>query len=121
MKSTNPSLCTTPKKLGYQELTRSTSQRLCYANDELSAASRGDMATIFHSPYRNGKRNSSYINPTFTSSNLFYGEAENRKDVPKHNLVLNRNERSKRELYSKRIQKEDHMVHTVHQENIPRK
>lgn len=33
-----------------------------------------DISTIFHSPYKNGKKNNSFRNPSFLSSDLFYPE-----------------------------------------------
>ncbi len=55
-----------------QNLDRSHSQKMFYINDELSNSK--DVATIFHSPYKDGKKNPNYYNPTFLSSNLFYDQ-----------------------------------------------
>lgn len=55
-------------------LEHSQSNKMFYINDEVSNSK--DIATIFHSPYKDGKRNKNYANPTFLSSNLFYPEEE---------------------------------------------
>lgn len=47
-------------------------QRVFYINDELTFSK--DISTTFHSPYKNGKRNNSFVNPTFISNDLFYAK-----------------------------------------------
>jgi hypothetical protein len=71
MNNTHKRVGLTADKAEDKALNRSHSQKMCYVNDELNSSSR-DVATIFHSPYKNGKRNENYINPTFISSNIFY-------------------------------------------------
>lgn len=51
-------------------LDHTPSQRTFYINEELSSSK--DLATTFHSPYKDGKKNINFSNPTFLSSNLFY-------------------------------------------------
>lgn len=53
-------------------LDRTQSQKMFYINDELSRSK--DISTIFHSPFKDGKKNVNYTNPSFLSSHLFYGE-----------------------------------------------
>jgi hypothetical protein len=60
-------------KVSDKVLNHSISQKIYYVNDELISSSK-DVTTIFHSPYKNGKRNDQFMNPTFISSNLFYPE-----------------------------------------------
>lgn len=55
-----------------QKLDRSKSHKMIYVNDELTNSK--DIHTIFHSPYKDGKKNTSFTNPTFLSSNLFYAQ-----------------------------------------------
>jgi hypothetical protein len=43
--------------------------RYIYINEENN---RRENATIFHSPYKNGKKNPGYSNPTFMSSDILY-------------------------------------------------
>lgn len=52
-------------------LDRSPSHRTFYINDQVTNSK--DITTTFHSPYKDGKKNKQYTNPTFLSSNLFYG------------------------------------------------
>lgn len=51
--------------------------------------------TIFHSPYKGGRKNPSYTNPSFMSSDIFYPGSsllnEHSKSKPKVGLVGNRN------------------------------
>lgn len=54
-----------------KNLDYSPSNRTFYINDEVKYSK--DITTTFHSPYKDGKRNKQYTNPTFLSSNLFYG------------------------------------------------
>lgn len=49
----------------------SPNKRTFYINDELPTSK--DVATTFHSPYKNGKRNAEFCNPTFASSDIFHG------------------------------------------------
>ena len=43
--------------------------RWSYINDP---SPKKDPTTIFHSPYKGGRPNGRFINPTFLSSTLFY-------------------------------------------------
>lgn len=45
------------------------SKRVAYLNNETPIR---DPSTIFHSPFKNGKRNPEYSNPTLMSSSIFY-------------------------------------------------
>lgn len=95
-------------------LDHSQSNKMFYVNDEVSNSK--DITTIFHSPYKDGKRNKNYTNPTFLSSNLFYPDEDVKKEqTPRHNLIYNKNQRSKKELYEKRMQKADSTTIAVHQ------
>jgi hypothetical protein len=58
--------------------------------------------TIFHSPYKDGKPNKDYINPSFVSSHLFYPKENLEKTeqyVVKKNYNLNQNDIKKENLY----------------------
>ena len=46
-----------------------SSKRVAYLNNETPLR---DPSTIFHSPFKNGKRNPEYSNPTLMSSSIFY-------------------------------------------------
>ena len=50
-------------------ITRTPSKRTIYINEETT---RREVSTPFHSPYKDGKRNPSYSNPSFVSSHLLY-------------------------------------------------
>lgn len=58
-------------------LDRTPNSRTFYINKELSNSK--DVATTFHSPYKDGKKNINFTNPTFLSSNLFYADEEVQK------------------------------------------
>jgi hypothetical protein len=49
--------------------TRSPQQRSIYINQE---STKRDTSTPFHSPYKDGKPNPHYNNPSFVSNHLFY-------------------------------------------------
>jgi len=48
---------------------KSPTRRGIYINEETN---KREVASIFHSPYKDGRRNKDYVNPSFISSNLFY-------------------------------------------------
>jgi len=56
---------------GQREVSRSRSQRAIYVNQE---GARRDPSTPFHSPFKGGRPNPDYHNPSFISSNLFYAQ-----------------------------------------------
>ena len=47
------------------------------------------MQTIFHSPFKNGRRNADYSNPTFMSSDIIYNINSNELSVltPKKAII----------------------------------
>ena len=55
-----------------RQVSRSRSQRTIYLNQENN---RRDPSTPFHSPYKGGRPNPDYCNPSFISSNLFYANS----------------------------------------------
>lgn len=57
------------RQLAPHEMSKSPSRRAIYLNDETP---RRDISTPFHSPYKEGKPNPHYYNPSFVSSHLFY-------------------------------------------------
>lgn len=71
--------------------------RFIYITEENN---RRDNATIFHSPYKNGKRNPEYNNPTFMSSDILYPRqyTEEAARTPKKAIIPNKNENRLREL-----------------------
>ena len=64
--------------------------RFIYVNEENN---RRENATIFHSPYKNGKKNPEYNNPTFMSSQILYPRqyVEDAVKTPKKALLPNAN------------------------------
>ena len=57
-------------QLSYQ-LEKSPSRRGIYINEETN---KRETATVFHSPYKDGRPNKQYINPSFISSHLLYSQ-----------------------------------------------
>lgn len=55
--------------LPQQEMGKSPSRRAIYFNEETN---RREVSTSFHSPYKDGRPNPSYFNPSFVSSHLLY-------------------------------------------------
>lgn len=89
-----------------KRIDRSQSQRAIYINEETA---KREVATIFHSPYKDGRPNRDYQNPSFVSSHLFYPKEEvdkNNSIVCKKNIVPNRNDQLKELLYQQRLRKE---------------
>lgn len=87
-------------------LSKSPSRRGIYVNEETN---KREVATIFHSPYKDGRPNRDYLNPSFVSSHLFYPKEhlETPKDfVVRKNYIPNPNDLRKEALYQQRIRTE---------------
>lgn len=92
---------------------RSRSFRCLYENEEVVGTK--DISSIFHSPFKDGRRNRSFVSPTFASSTLFYpGEYPQPGASPQKNVVYNKNYAIKKELYEKRMSKQDLIVNKSH-------
>ena len=76
--------------LSESKLSEQPYHRFIYINEEND---RRENATIFHSPYKNGKRNPEYNNPSFMSSDILYPRryVEEASKTPKKGIVPNRN------------------------------
>lgn len=85
-------------------ISKSPSKRTIYINQEFN---KKEVSTPFHSPYKDGRRNPNYSNPSFISSNLFYPKDYTETTSPNlnvtSNLVPNRNDIKKEELFRKRM------------------
>ena len=70
-----------------RQVSRSRSQRMIYLNQEKG---KRDPSTPFHSPYKGGRPNPDYHNPSFISSNLFYANsyAEDNPSIGVTNNIL---------------------------------
>ena len=87
-----------------REASKSPTRRAIYLNQETS---KRDLNTTFHSPYKDGKPNPQYFNPSFLSSHLFYPqeylEPQQQLVVVTRNYVPNSNDLQKQALYRQRL------------------
>ena len=97
---TNTKQSTTPQRTA----DKSGSRKIFYVNDELKFSK--DINTPFHSPYKGGRKDPTYTNPTFISSHLFYPQSRESAPVPS-NLVLNAPQAQQRRLQALRAQRLD--------------
>ena len=65
--------------------------RFIYINTE---EANKEKHTIFHSPYKGGRKNPNYSNPSFMSSDIFYPKdySEHSKSKPKLGLIPTKND-----------------------------
>lgn len=85
---------------------KSPSRRAIYINEEIS--NKREKHTTFHSPYKDGRPNKDYVNPSFLSSNLFYPKdyTNNQNIAVQPNYVRNSNDIKKETLYRQRMKTE---------------
>ncbi len=86
-------------------LSRSPSVRAIYINEETSKRA---VNTHFHSPFKDGRPNKDYSNPSFISTHLLYPKEMLQKEqiTVRQSFIPNDNDRKKEELYRKRINTE---------------
>jgi hypothetical protein len=91
----------------FKQPSRSPSCRVIYMNKETN---KREVSTPFHSPYKDGRRNPNYQNPSFISSELFYAAECTTPNQSTYrltsNVIPNRNDLKQAELMNKRLEQQ---------------
>lgn len=92
--------------IGSSKRSNELSRRCVYINEEIpKKTEKNSVQTIFHSPFKDGRRNKDFLNPTFMSSDIIANREFNSFSActPKRAIVHTMAENKQKALYNQRM------------------